>query len=117
MSTVLLIDDEPDMAMLVEMCLKNVKVASATNLAEAIAVARAERPRAVLLDIALNGEEDGLELLPRLRQEAVLSDVPIIGFSIHGSRRQEALEKGLEGFVAKPFKAAALREALRPYLD
>jgi CheY-like chemotaxis protein len=117
MSTVLLIDDEPDMAMLVEMCLKDVRVASATNLAEAISAAREERPRAVLLDIALNGDEDGLALLPRLRAEAALSEVPIIGFSVHGSRRQEALEKGLQGFVAKPFKAAALREALRPYLD
>jgi CheY-like chemotaxis protein len=117
MSTVLLIDDEPEMAMLVEMCLKDVRVASAANFEEAVAAAREERPQAVLLDIALNGEEDGLDLLPRLRQEAALSEVPIIGFSIHGSRRQEALEKGLQGFVAKPFKAAALREALRPYLD
>jgi CheY-like chemotaxis protein len=117
MSTVLLIDDEPDMAILVKMCLKDVRVTSAVNYTEAIAKAREEPPQAILLDIALNGEEDGLELLPRLRQEAALSDVPIIGFSIHGSRKREALEKGLQGFVAKPFKAAALREALRPYLD
>jgi CheY-like chemotaxis protein len=117
MSTVLLIDDEPDMAMLVRMCLKDVQVTSAANFAEAITAARKERPRAVLLDIALNGDEDGLALLPRLRAEAALAEVPIIGFSVHGSRRQEALEKGLQGFVAKPFKAAALREALRPYLD
>jgi CheY-like chemotaxis protein len=117
MRTVLLIDDEPDMAMLVEMCLKDVRVTSAATFAEAIAAAREERPHAVLLDIALNGDEDGLDLLPRLRQEAALSDVPIIGFSVHGSRKQEALEKGLQGFVDKPFKAAALREALQPYLD
>jgi CheY-like chemotaxis protein len=116
MNTVLLIDDEPDMATLVEMCLRDVRVARAANFTEAIAAAKKERPQAVLLDIALNGDEDGLDLLPRLRAEAALSDVPIIGFSIHGSRRHEALEKGVEGFVAKPFKAAALRKALQPYL-
>lgn len=117
MSSVLLIDDEPDMAMLVKMCLKDVRVTSVATFAEAITAARQERPQAILLDIALNGDEDGLALLPQLRAEPALSGVPIIGFSIHGSRKQEAMEKGLQGFVAKPFKAAALREALRPYLD
>lgn len=116
MSMVLLLDDEPEMATLVEMCLRDVRVTRAANFAEAVAAARKERPQAMLLDIALNEEEDGLALLPRLRQEPALSNVPIIGFSVHGSRRREALDMGVEGFVAKPFKAASLREVLQPYL-
>jgi CheY-like chemotaxis protein len=116
-SAVLLIDDEPDMGQLVSLCLrdKGARVVQATNLAEALASARTEKPNVVLLDLGL-GEEDGLGILPRLREEPDLADVPFVVFSVHQSRRSEALEHGAAGFVAKPFKAASLREALEHYL-
>lgn len=117
MSVVLLIDDEPQMGSLLEMALAefNVRIAPAKNLSEALEAARKDSPTLVLLDIAL-GTEDGLEILPRLCEEPNLSRVPVVAFSVHDSRRKEALDKGAAGFVAKPFKAAELRAALRPYL-
>lgn len=116
MSVVLLIDDEPDMATLVQMCLPGVRVVAVATIAEAIAAARRERPEAILLDLALAGGEDGLARLPRLREEPGLSGIPIIGFSVHASRKREGLEKGLEGFVIKPFRPAGLRDVIRPYV-
>lgn len=118
MSVVLLIDDEPGMGQLVGMSLGNeaTRVVQVKDLAEAIASAREQRPSAVLLDLSL-GSADGLVLLPRLREEPSLAEVPIIAFTIHGSRQREALAKGADGFVAKPFKAASLHDVLNEYLE
>lgn len=117
MSVVLLIDDEPAMGSLLGMSLEEsgARVVQVDDLPGAVAAARQERPRAVLLDLAL-GKEDGLALLPRLREEPSLSEVPIIVFTIHESREREALEEGADGFVAKPFKAAELHHVLAEYL-
>lgn len=118
MGLVLLIDDEPQMAKLVEMTLEGgpeVEIVLATNLSEAIAAARRRPPEVVLLDLALR-DEDGLAILPRLRAEPNLAGVPVIVFTVHDSRREEALRLGVEGFVAKPFKAADLIEVVEPFL-
>jgi DNA-binding response OmpR family regulator len=116
-SVVLLIDDEPAMGSLLSMSLEDsgARVVQVDDLPGAVAAAREERPRAVLLDLAL-GKEDGLALLPRLREEPSLSEVPIIIFSIHESREREALDEGADGFVAKPFKAAELHDVLAEYI-
>jgi two-component system OmpR family response regulator len=118
MNVVLLIDDEPEMGSLVGMCLNDAgaRVVQAPNLAEALAVAREDPPNVVLLDLAL-GSEDGLDILPRLRLEPALAGVPIVAFSVHESRRGEALDQGVDGFVAKPFKALQLRHELQAHLQ
>jgi CheY-like chemotaxis protein len=114
---VLLIDDEPGMGHLVEMLLADLeaRVIQTANLADALAAATAETPRVVLLDLALE-EVDGLEILPDLLSAPALRDVPVIGFSVHDSREPEARQKGVSGFVAKPFRGATLRDSLEPYL-
>jgi DNA-binding response OmpR family regulator len=116
-SVVLLIDDEPQMAALVDMCLDDasVRVVQARDLAEARAAAGRERPLLVLLDLAL-GSEDGLKILPELRADPALTDVPVVVFSVHDSRREEVLAHHADAFIAKPFKAAELRTTLRAYL-
>lgn len=117
MSVVLLIDDEPGMGQLVRMSMDDggPRVVQVADLSEAIAAARTERPSAVLLDLSL-GNRDGLALLPELRQEPALAEVPIIVFTIHNSREREALEEGADGFVAKPFKTSDLREILEQHI-
>jgi DNA-binding response OmpR family regulator len=117
-SVVLLVDDEPEMQGLVSMCLEETgaTVVQVANLEEALTAARREHPSVVLLDIGL-GPEDGLTLLPKLRSEPALSGVPILVFSVHDSRRQEALAGGADGFVTKPFRLSALRRAVEEHLS
>ena len=115
--TVLLIDDEPEMSELVGQWLDQLgaSVVRVGGFEDALAVAGGTRPRVVLLDIAL-GNEDGLELLPRLRASRELGQVPIVVFSVHASKRREALDRGAAAFVAKPFEGGDLIAALRPFL-
>jgi DNA-binding response OmpR family regulator len=116
-TTVLLIDDEPSMAPLVSMCLEdtNASVVQAENLAGALAEAERGSPKVILLDLNL-GPEDGLQILPKLRAHPALSKVPVVVFSVHDSRRLEALEQEVSGFLRKPFKSDELRSELSPYL-
>jgi len=109
--TVLLVDDEPAMAGLVNVWLSDMgmRVVQATDLAEALAAIERDRPQAVLLDLSL-GEEDGLDIMPRL-QEA-LDGVPIIAFTVHDSREEEARKRGVTGFISKPFRGNDLRKVI-----
>ena len=117
MKVVLLVDDEPQMKSLVGMTLDKfgVKVVRVASFLDAQEAARSERPALVLLDIDL-GSEDGLSILPRLREEPALAGIPIVIFTVHDSKRAEALELGVEGFVAKPFKAHSLIDVVEPFL-
>jgi len=116
-ATVLLIDDEPEMSELVGQWLDLIGagVVRVGTFEDAVASAKWLRPRVVLLDISL-GDEDGLELLPRLRASHELGQVPIVVFSVHASKRRVALDEGAAGFVPKPFEGGDLIETLRPFL-
>lgn len=117
MSTILLIDDEPDMGILVSMFIEDLaRVVQATSAAEAPALARKEHPDLVMLDLNLGIEGDGLDRLPELRKEPELAELPVVVFSVHASREREARSRGAAGFVSKPFKADALRAQLIAHL-
>jgi two-component system KDP operon response regulator KdpE len=113
MRKVLLLDDEPEITRLVVLCLAplGVDVVRAADLTGALALARSEDIGLVLLDLAL-GNEDGLDILPGLRSEPRLADVPVVAFTAHDSRRREAFERGADAFLARPFEAADLTAAV-----
>jgi CheY-like chemotaxis protein len=114
---VLVVDDEPEIALLVALCLApiGVDVVPATGLESALDAAREDPVALVLLDLAL-GEEDGLEILPQLQADPSLSGVPIVAFSAHDSRRREALACGVKSFVGRPFASAELCSTVELYL-
>jgi DNA-binding response OmpR family regulator len=115
---VLLVDDDPSMTSLVQLCLHRLEVGvlQADGASGALAMARTNDIGMVLLDLAL-GDEDGLEILPRLREDPSFAGVPIVAFTAHDSRRQEALECGVDHFVPRPFSAADLRALVEDYLS
>ena len=114
---VLLIDDAPGMGNLVEMSLgsKEIQVVQVADLDGALKSARDEKPLAVLLDIAL-GQEDGLKLLPDLKTDGALMDVPVIVFTVHPSKEAAARTAGADGFLKKPFRRDDLLRVLEAYL-
>src|SRR5688572_25115023 len=109
MKSVLVIDDEPQMAKLVQLTLDglDVKVVQAATGTEGLKALRKEHPALVLLDIALK-REDGMELLLELKRETKPARTPVIMFSVHDSRRTEALRLGADGFISKPFSITEL---------
>jgi DNA-binding response OmpR family regulator len=118
MTRVLIVDDEPDIGALVGLCLDpfGIEVLQATDLAAALEIARSERIGLILLDLAL-GREDGLQILPDLRNEPGLKEVPVIAFTAHDSRRQEAYDCGVDSFIARPFATKELCSTVDQYLN
>jgi two-component system KDP operon response regulator KdpE len=117
MTNVLLIDDEPEMVKLIEMALKpvGIGVTWVPSSKEALASEFDESPSVILLDVAL-ADEDGLEVLPKLKGHEKLSQVPVVIFTVHPSRRAEAFSKGADGFLAKPFHTSDLVKMITQYV-
>lgn len=70
---------------------------------DALAAMPTRLPDLVLLDVSLPGM-DGLEVLARMREDAVLCDVPVIVVTAHAMAgdRERYLAAGFDGYVPKP---------------
>ena len=107
--TILVVDDEPNIADLVEMYLRKegFRVLKAGSGEDGLAAAKRERPRLVVLDVGLPGI-DGLEVCRRLRAEA--SSVPVIFLTARDGEidRILGLEMGGDDYLTKPFSPREL---------
>jgi DNA-binding response OmpR family regulator len=106
--TILVVDDEPNIAELIELYLGRegfqvVKAATGEGAVEAVGE---HRPRLVVLDIGLP-DIDGLEVCRRLRQT---STIPVIFLTARDSEvdRVVGLELGADDYVTKPFSPPEL---------
>lgn len=114
---ILVVDDEQSIRRLLRNTLERAghQVIEAMDGRSALAIAAAERPNAVLLDLGLP-DRDGLELVPLLKKEG---DTVILVVSARDATDQKvaALDLGAADYVTKPFDGeellARLRVALR----
>ena len=82
---------------------KGYRVAEAESAEAGLALAAAQTPDLVLMDIHLPGM-DGIEARGRLRADPATSAVPVIAFtaSVMPQDRRQVTDAGFDGFVAKP---------------
>jgi len=106
--TILVVDDEPNIAELIELYLsrEGYQVVTADSGEAALRAAAEHRPRLVVLDIGLP-DIDGLEVCRRLRQT---STIPVIFLTARDSEvdRVVGLELGADDYVTKPFSPPEL---------
>jgi DNA-binding response OmpR family regulator len=69
-------------------------------------------PNLILLDYLLSGT-DGIEILLALRKNRKTANIPVIIISAHPSAKKNALEKGADGFLAKPFDLDELANTIK----
>jgi CheY-like chemotaxis protein len=110
MKTVLVVDDEPSVRLALAAGLtdrrRGVKVATAANGLEAIAVLESERVDLVLTDLRMP-EMDGFELLAHLRRH--FASLPVVVMTaLGGSETATRLDGAVECFT-KPFNVLALK--------
>jgi two-component system alkaline phosphatase synthesis response regulator PhoP len=114
--TVLVVDDEPEIARLVRDYLQHggFAVLSAADGETALELARTRQPDLVVLDLGLPGI-DGLEVTRSLRHQG---GVPIIMLTARDdeSDRLVGLELGADDYVAKPFSPKELVARVRAVL-
>lgn len=114
--SILYVDDEPDIRLIVEMSLKlrpDIEVRTADSGEQAIAMLHDSgwRPNLVMVDVMMPGMT-GPEMLAALRKHPDTAELPVI-FVTARARQQDIAEYialGAKGVITKPFDPIRLAE-------
>lgn len=116
---ILVVDDEPDIVALVAFHLVRAgfRVSTAANGADALRLARQDRPALIVLDLMLPGMS-GLEVLKALREDEESRDIAVLLLT---ARREEpdriaGLSQGADDYLTKPFSPQELVLRVRAIL-
>jgi signal transduction histidine kinase/CheY-like chemotaxis protein len=114
--TLLYVEDNPASLLLVEHIIGDypyIRMLSALDGTQAIAIAREHLPDIILMDINLPGIS-GIETMTHLRKDSLTKHIPIIALSANAIQGDinDALEAGFSSYITKPIKNNELVEAL-----
>ena len=117
---ILIVDDEPDIRLLIEGVLRDegYDTRGAADSDAAIASFRVRRPSLAVLDVWLQGSRlDGLGLLETFHSEE--PQVPVVMISGHGTIEMAvtAIQQGAYDFIEKPFQSDRLLLVVRRALE
>ncbi|EAR22434.1 sigma 54-interacting transcriptional regulator [Nitrococcus mobilis] len=114
---ILVVDDDPGVLRLLSIRLKSngYEVATAQSGEEALSNFAGIRPHLVITDLRMDGM-DGMTLFQNLHKQH--PTLPVIILTAHGSIPDavEATQKGVFGFITKPFEAPALLQQVESAL-
>jgi len=121
-ASVLIVDDDPDMVLLLETTLRadGIRVITALDGETALKQVREKRPSLVLLDMQLPGV-DGMKVCNTLRDETDpgLRDIPILiltGLKLTEADLIDAFVAGATDYLTKPIKPTMVRSRVRGWL-
>src|SRR5271167_977655 len=117
---ILIVDDEPDIRLLIEGTLRDegYETRGAGDAEQAIAAFRSRRPSLVILDVWLQGSRmDGIAILETMQAED--AHVPVVMISGHGTIEMAvgAIQQGAYDFIEKPFQSDRLLLVVRRALE
>lgn len=118
--TILLVDDEDDIREVAQMSLEMTAgwtVVAASSGQEALRMAAAQRPDAILLDVMMPGM-DGPDTARALRAAPETADIPVVLLTakVQAADRRRFDDLGVAGILAKPFDPMALADDVRRVL-
>jgi CheY-like chemotaxis protein len=110
---VLVIEDNNDVAVVIQMLLKSAghEAMLASDADSAVELCRRVRPDFVLTDIILPGM-DGYDLAVRLRKECGLDGVPIWAVSAYPDNPERRIAAGITGHIDKPISFAHIQQLI-----
>lgn len=110
-NSILVVDDDPDILRLLSMRLSGAGygVATADSAEKALAAFAVSRPQVVITDLRMGGM-NGLALFAEIHRRA--PTLPVIVLTAHGTIPDavEATQRGVFGFLSKPFDGKLLLE-------
>lgn len=113
MQKILIIDDDPDIIMLLQLLLKKkgYEVATACNEQEAYSQVAVFKPHLIVMDVLLSGV-DGRTICKKLKNEDKTKHIPVIMFSAHPSAQKNMADFGADDFIPKPFESIKILERI-----
>ena len=117
---ILLVDDEPELLLLVEARLKanGYEVQCAGDGQAALEKAKKERPDLIILDLMLP-KMDGFRVCALLKKDARYAPTPIILFTAKAEEEDRKLgeEAGADAYITKPFDPQVLLEKIQHLIE
>jgi len=116
---ILLVEDNLDNMTLITDVLQsmNYTVIQATDGQRGVAVAEAEKPDLILMDMSLP-QMDGWTATRRIKANPELSQIPIIALTAHAmiGDKERALQAGCDDYLTKPINLRELASKLAQYM-
>ncbi len=121
MNKILVAEDETDIRELVAFSLESIggfQVVKAKNGAEAVAMAQAEVPDLILMDVRMP-RMTGVEACAKLKTIPETKDIPVVFLSAMGQEQeiQQGMDVGAVEYILKPFAPDVLMEKVRKILE
>jgi CheY-like chemotaxis protein len=127
MSRILLVEDSPENVEILVRLLgrKGHEVLTAGTKADAIAMATAEQPDLILMDIGIpnaagegTNRDGGLEAAQSIRASEITSSIPIIALTAFAMTDEKTryLNAGCDDVQTKPFEFASILRAIESHL-
>lgn len=115
--TVLVVDDDPDIVVVLQAMLEDAgyEVATSEDGRAIEHIDEHKLPQLIILDMFLSGK-DGREFARYLKQRETTRSIPLLMISAHPTAAQEAHLAGADDFIAKPFEVDELLEKVAHYL-
>ena len=113
MTKILVVDDDPDIQLLMRIVLGDEDITTASSGAEALALVEAGEYDLVLLDVKMP-EMDGFTTLQRLRALPSFASICVVMLTGHDSEAHHlrAYESGADAYLTKPFHPHQVRECI-----
>jgi CheY-like chemotaxis protein len=107
MATVLIVEDNPEIARLYESVFAEHNTHILGDVPEAITYLQRGRPDLVIMDFHLPSGS-GVDVLNYIRAQGNLRDIPVLGISVDDMLKGQAKEKGINAFLTKPIDVGEL---------
>ena len=120
MARILVVEDSPDIRVLIRMLLESAghEVLTASDGREGVETAARERPDLVLMDLSLP-VLSGWEAARQIKSQPETADITVIAVTAHAMQgdRERAMAAGCDGFLSKPIDEETFEKDIEGWLD
>jgi PAS domain S-box-containing protein len=111
-------DDEETQEYMASLLAKDYNLRIASNAPAAWNILESARIDLVLMDLSLQGDEDGITLTKRIRRDERFNGIPVIAVTAHAfpKDRIQSLEAGCNAYFSKPFQIEELKRSMQTFL-
>lgn len=120
MTTILIVDDHSDIRRLLSITLgREFTIIEAEDGPSALAAVRQHHPKAVLLDVMMPGEMDGLQVLDAIKSDPATKDIVVAMITARGqvADHTDADKRGADAYFVKPFSPLQVVTWIRSHLQ
>jgi DNA-binding response OmpR family regulator len=117
-SLILVLDDDPDICIMIKMVLDyyGYDAMDAANEESARKIISSNHVDLLIMDMLLSGV-DGTDICRQLKQDKKTSSIPILMFSAHPTAKESCLAAGADDFISKPFEMNDMMDKISFFLE